>query len=70
MVMAVAVGVEAVNKCRQVGVPSDAAYRTAEQSNVFSGKMINYESISTIDQRRKDKRGEIYRYNPANQFLN
>jgi hypothetical protein len=39
--MAVVVGVEAVNKCRQVDVPSGAAYRTAEQGRAmcfFRGK--------------------------------
>jgi hypothetical protein len=58
--MAVAVGVEVVNKYRQVGVFG----RNIEQQTkamFFSGRIINYESISSIDHRKKDKRGEIYR---------
>ena len=67
--MAVAVGVEAVNKYRQIGVFG----RSIEQQSramFFSGRIINYESISSIDHRKKDKRGEICRLHPANRFLN
>lgn len=64
--MAVAMGVEAVNIYRQVGVLGQSIVQQS-RAMFFSGRIINYESISSIDHR---KRGEIYRLHPANQFLN
>jgi hypothetical protein len=70
MAMAVAVGVEAVNKYSAAWCPRTQHIEQQSRAMFFSGKIINYESISTIDHSKKDKRGEIYRLHPANQFLN